>query len=418
MTSVMEADSTTEYRWMQISPIDAWFFRDGKPFNRGQDHSNSRSLFPPPCGTVVGAIRYNLALSNGWNGTGSWCTEGKTNGQRSCEVLRAVLGDGPDLGQLSFSGPIVTHDDVPLFVMPRHVIGLTDVGERLLESTFHPKGFLEPSESFRSDLQHECLPIPSPSSMSKSEGAEKWPDSASEQFVTLAGMKQIIQGQLPDAAECVAYEQIFQIEARVGIGRDLHRRSVNEGDLYNPQFVRLADRVSLAVGISGIPEDWNVPSLVAFGGEARMAGLDECDPLSFRIEDGRPMASNRYMLISLTPSLFAIDDHATDDDPKDDSAFSWLGPRPGQDAGLLGEQSSNSLDGKIKTVAVDRAQRIGGWDGVSHCPIDKQSYVPAGTVWWIDSASNVPTPGSIVRIGAQASQGLGYGLAVCAGWSN
>ena len=29
-----------------IEPTDVWLFRDGRPFNRGQDHS-AQSVFPP-----------------------------------------------------------------------------------------------------------------------------------------------------------------------------------------------------------------------------------------------------------------------------------------------------------------------------------------------------------------------------------
>jgi CRISPR-associated protein Cmr3 len=59
-----------------LTPQDAWFFRDGRPYNHGESNqADVESLFPPPARTLTGAVRAALARANGWNGSGRWTNE-------------------------------------------------------------------------------------------------------------------------------------------------------------------------------------------------------------------------------------------------------------------------------------------------------------------------------------------------------
>ena len=63
-------------RTILLTPIDAWFFRDGRPYNQGESgQTDVRSLFPPFAPTVVGTLRAALAVGQGWNGRESWANE-------------------------------------------------------------------------------------------------------------------------------------------------------------------------------------------------------------------------------------------------------------------------------------------------------------------------------------------------------
>ncbi|MCS6846435.1 MAG: type III-B CRISPR module-associated Cmr3 family protein, partial [Anaerolineae bacterium] len=47
-----------------LSPVDVWLFRDGRPFDAGDDHY-ARSLFPPYPSVIQGAIRSHHLVVKG-----------------------------------------------------------------------------------------------------------------------------------------------------------------------------------------------------------------------------------------------------------------------------------------------------------------------------------------------------------------
>jgi CRISPR-associated protein Cmr3 len=112
-----------------LTPPDTWFFRDSTSFNMGASpQAGVRGVFPPYPSTVAGAIRAALARNRGWNGEASWD-----------RALKDVLGDGPDdLGRLALSGPFVVRDGVPIFSMPRHVVGQQNGDGRWVPALLRP----------------------------------------------------------------------------------------------------------------------------------------------------------------------------------------------------------------------------------------------------------------------------------------
>ncbi len=371
-------------RWFELTPVDAWFFRDGRPSNWGEDQSDLESQFPPNASTVVGAIRAALARSQGWDGHGSWATDAK---------LKAVLGDGfDDLGQLSSVGPLLKHGSDILWPMPRHVVGRhveACVEDGRVQTRFNPLGLLEPSrEPVICDAGHVRLPQwTNPlGSATEDKSCNKLPEPPSGVFVTTAGMSRILSGQRPEPKDCRCSTELFQHESRVGIRRDDDSRTTGQNAMYSPRYVRLRKGVSVLVGVRGLPDAWAPPSLVPFGGESRMARIDRLHtPPDFPM--GQTVGEYR-LAITATPTRFS--------DP-------WWGPGPNNDARKL----SPTLSGRIITVMLDRPQQIGGWNTIAGCPLPLCPFVAPGTVWWIESTH--PATGGCLQLGE--SIGYGYGLA-------
>ncbi len=385
------------YQWYAIDPVDAWFFRDGKPFNRGEDQGDSRSLFPPLPTATVGTIRYALAIENGWDGRSNWkdvavpSLPGKTFGD--------VIGPShSQTGQLSFAGPLVCRNNLPLFTMPRHVLGHKTVredrengiqsGEGCFAKEFKPEDFLAPipNDTTESDLGRLLLPAPK----NRSAHGQKAPESAGDFFITQAGMLKVVEGSLPSETDCIDANDLLVMESRVGIARNLVQRSVVDGMLYSPHYVRPRDRgarTGLMVGVDGAP--WDLPKLIAFGGEARMSGTEKVAPLDLTVNNAK--LTQHIALVLLTPALFGKP---------------WWGAGPGENAIQLDPQ----LSGRIESVAMDRPQRIGGWNSIDSVPFAKRPAVAAGSVWWIELTGQGLLPGTLIRIGQE--QHLGFGLAV------
>ncbi len=371
-------------QWFELSPVDAWFFRDGRPSNRGEDQSDLESEFPPNASTVVGAIRAALARTQGWNGCGSWATNPK---------LKSVLGDGfADLGQLSFVGPMLKQGDDILWPMAGHVVGRhvePCVHDPQVRTCFEPLGLLEPSrEPVICDAGHMRLPqwTTPAGSVAEDTSRNKLPEPASGVFVTTAGMSRILSGQRPEPSHCRCSTELFQHESRVGIQRDQDSRTTGQNAMYSPRYVRLTQGVSLVVGVRGLPDDWDLPSLVPFGAESRMAGIERL-PTAPAFPTGQTVGEYR-LAITATPARFSD---------------RWWGAGPNDDATKL----SPTLSGRIATVMLDRPQQIGGWNSIASCPLPLAPFVPPGTVWWIHSAQ--PATGGCLRLGESIA--YGYGLA-------
>ncbi len=345
-------------RTLRLTPLDAWFFRDGRPYNQGESgQTDVRTLFPPFAPTVVGTIRAALALSQGWNGRGVWA-----------ESLNPVLGNGfDDLGRLKFHGPFLVREDQWLFPVPFHLLGgATDTGAKT-QLDWSPSAFLAPSLSgtvFESDLGPVRFPVPV-----RSSGQRRQLKDPTGLWITAEGYNQILRGRMPNASTLSRPDHLWKTEQRVGLARDHDRRAAEEGALYSPEYVRLQRGVELALMVEGIPENWVLPDLIALGGESRMAHCDSrADELPLpQMPVDMIRESNRFTVSLLSPLCL----------PKDSSG--WLTPpMPGQCfPGLTGST--------IVSACVGKPIHIGGWNSLNREPLPLTPCLPAGSTWFCEA---------------------------------
>jgi CRISPR-associated protein Cmr3 len=92
----------------KFTALDTFFFRGAAPFNAGEGGQGGQaSMFPPTMSTLQGAIRYQLAIGQGWQPN---------------SALPIELGDSDDLGQLRLRGPYLFYNDDLLLPCPLLVI--------------------------------------------------------------------------------------------------------------------------------------------------------------------------------------------------------------------------------------------------------------------------------------------------------
>ncbi|MBX6751407.1 MAG: hypothetical protein IRY85_17380 [Micromonosporaceae bacterium] len=354
-----------------MSAIDTLHFRDSTPFaptlTSPEHHSGQ---FPPHPTTVVGALRAMLARSRGWR-RGPWSSD-----------IMAVLGNGPDLGLLTFDGPYLLREREPLYPVPAHLLGTDDNG------SWQPYTLLRPGSPVHCDLgEAVCLPAPARSlqpGIRVSPGTGHW--------LTRAGFEAVLRGQLPDQKEIVAAKELWADEDRVGIQRDNQTRTVVEGMLYTSRHVRPRPGVDIGVHITGLPDDWLPPadaSLAApLGGEGRWvevrrwSGDARCHtPVSER--------TNEITVVALTPI---------------DAGEDLI--RPGAVIRELG-------DVKVVSACLPRAERVGGWasTGGPGRPLPLVDILPAGSVLFceIDEPERLATllTAEPLRIGRRREWGFG-----------
>lgn len=360
-----------------LRPVDAWFFRDGRPYNMSEaSQTGVVSLFPPHAPTVLGALRAAFARANGWQPPGSWA---------GAPALREVLGDGPDdLGALRFRGPYLLRrsesGDELLWPLPAHILGKRDGS-----GDWQAQALLAPSdEPVPTDLGDIHVPVPT-----GDRASGKPLKGARRTFVTAAGLGAVLRGRLPDAAEVAPAADLWQLEPRVGIVRDEETRTTGENAMYSPLMVRLQPGVALVAELAGVPASWNqASSYIPLGGESRLAvcarfdgslALPDCDQASIR-------SSKRVAVVHLSPARFAAL------------------PEPGQPLpGMPGT--------RVVCACLPPPVHIGGWSSLRRRPLPLTPHVAPGSVWFCDiddDAIEAVLRLHDTQIGERREHGLGH----------
>ena len=365
---------------VELAPLDTWFFRDGTPFFAGETPMGSvDGVFPPHPATVVGALRAALAAERGWNGRGRWPDE-----------FCAVLGDGPDdLGRLTFDVPFLLRNGQPLFPAPRHLLGTGNSGE------WEPAAFLRPGPPVACDLG-EAVRLPE---LTAFTGEPHDLNPGDRQWLTPAGLTAVLRGALPSVEDVVFAGVLWAMEHRTGLELDRATRTAVEGMLYNVRHVRPADDVSLGARVDGLPDDWTAPfgQLLPLGGESRLA---ECREWGGQLHLDAPSdaiaSGHEVSVMALSPL-----------DIEDDIC--------------LGERPIPELSGaRVVSVAMDRPQRIGGWNSLERAPLPMRNALPPGSVLFCEVSDPAQlhemavAQGGLVRLGQRTE--WGFGLAALGVW--
>jgi CRISPR-associated protein Cmr3 len=373
-------------RTFALTPVDAWFFGGGQPYTReSSDQTNVRSLFPPNAPTVVGAIRAAAARAMGWDGCSPWDDE-----------VVDRLGDGLDLGPLTFGGPMLlrrTGDDEEayagewqrLYPAPLHLLGSNEHDDDT--DNWNPATLLRPGdEAVPTDAGEMRPPVRTNDINGVSEPDGVW--------VTRSGLESILHAEIPAKEECLNESTLWEHEPRVGLERDNETRRVEEGKLYSPSYVRLAPDVAVGTSVDGLP-DVEFPDRLMFGGESRMANLEATDSLEFpAAPTGGVEKSGRMSVTFVTPCRL------------DSDTFDEL--RPGV---TLGSEFGPLEDYRVVSACIGKPTWIGGWHPSEQRPLPLRPHVPAGSTLFVEpnDGADVVTAGEVhgATIGAQTDYGFG-----------
>ena len=376
----MRATGAAEVTVIRFEPLDTLFFRDGRPYNQGeQNQAGVDGLFPPAPSTLVGAVRAACARIMGWE-RGVWSVE-----------ISAQLGDGNDLGPLRFRGPVVLRNGESVFPAPANLMAKPTA---TMESA--PPTLLAPADiGTACDLGNGArLPVAD----SATEGAK--PLGERGWWITSRGLEALLGGRSPDPACLVHRRELWEREARVGIARSETTRTTGENAMYSPGHVRLARGVALAMEAQRLPLEciealrcrpWPV------GGEARTCWLypDE-DPLPLPSPPALVAADRRlrYAVTVLTP------------------ADTGAPPRPG-------ERGYAGLPGRVASACLPRPTLIGGWDSRTMEPLALRPHLPAGSVLFLEATSDaVGEVEALHGAGIGKRAAWGFGLVAVGLWSH
>ncbi|NLE46651.1 MAG: type III-B CRISPR module-associated protein Cmr3 [Chloroflexi bacterium] len=341
--------------WLFLEALDAWMFRDGKPFDAGEGHLAS-SIFSPTAHTIQGSLRSLLLDQLGVD------PKKYLDGQASQDVYD-LLGKPGDRNNPSGSfwllGPFVAkrydnHPDpdqhVRYIPLPQDITADKDADLRFRTTrlkTLHPIG-----ERLWIGGRHLRILDVAPND-----------EAPTNLWISESTLQQYLDGDELTVGHCIHEHELFEREYRSGNAMDYTVRHVraDEGMLYSGAFIRPVEDVGLLVWVPDCVAD-KLPDQVCWriGGEGRSARLTKItdarwvspqDPLSYGWR-----SNARLKVVFLTPTYFNQ---------------GWL---PGD----------TRFVNALQTAALTHPTCLGGWDLARHRPRPIRRYVPTGSVYYLE----------------------------------
>lgn len=372
---------------LALTPVDAWFFGDGRPYNRMRaDQTNVRSLFPPYAPTIVGAVRAAAARKLGWDGRSNWNDD-----------LKNQLGDGLCLGPLTFRGPMILrkHDEAweRLYPAPLHLLG-----KQQDEGEWQPATLLAPeAETSVTDAGAMRMPL-------KVDGEAEDAKRPTGIWLTRGAVERVLAGETPDADGCVPSRRLWEHEPRVGLAREHASRRARDGELYSPAYVRLHDggaaetdagEVAVGTEVRGLDPD-ALPDCLMLGGESRMADSTTVAlPSRPECPAERIRKSGRMTVTAVTP--LRLDEPAITDEL-----------RPGAE---LGDAFGPVAGARLVSACIGKPEWIGGRHPKRNEPLPLKPHVAAGSTLFLqlppDGLPADPSEIHGAKIGRRTAYGFG-----------
>jgi CRISPR-associated protein Cmr3 len=349
-----------------FSPIDVWLFRDGRPFDAGDDHY-ARSLFPPYPSVMQGAIRSHHLVVKGIDLCNKQAIE-QTVG--TVDTFGSLRLRGPFMARRWSDGQITCYFPVPADAVPcdakyvktaqaqsasaHRVITSVDEQLSLLLFPYNIEPVKVDQSSWLSEKHlHDCL-----------------------------------NGQ---KVEPLHAHELFLLEHRYGVGIETHTRTAREGLLYAAEFIRPQEGIGLYIEVTGY-DSWPQRGVVRFGGESRVARFEQVERITWPVPpDPLPQ---RFKLYFASPAYFAKGWQ-----PDDWNKFFY---------GAV----------KLKAVALKHYEIRGGFDLATGEQKPARRFVPAGSVYYFEGNSEVRFRSDLIQhaitdYGAE----IGFGQVIVAEWS-
>ncbi len=200
--------------------------------------------------------------------------------------------------------------------------------------------------------------------------------------------------------QAVEKNQLYESENRIGIGIEKsHNRVVEDGMLYEAEFIRLSEDVGLLIEMTGEGYDetkWNKGGILQLGGEGRAAQYESVKTANWP----KIPATKRLKIYLATPAYF-------EDGSQPNSWNDYFEGNP-----------------KLIAAAINRYESMGGFDWAAD-PENKSAhrparrYVPAGSVYYLEGDHNLSlkndadnNPKALSNFGAE----IGFGQFIAKEW--
>ena len=321
---------------IRIEPLDTLFFRDGKPFTMGQESWADSYLLPPPS-VVYGAMRTAIAIGNA-------IPFPDVPTKLDAKTFRII--------SLHYKVSAKTVLPLPLdLVESDKAMYIQELEEEEKEYEVKPLILVKRSNTITKSEKKAKYHLL----------AEGWGqvENLDNGFIIATELEKYLNGYLP-TTKALKLRDFVPNEPKVGNGRDDLTHSVEESLLYRTDMKR-SDGLQIGVGfdLDGYKE---IGSLVRLGGEGKLAHLS-ANRTPFRaVNQSVAFKQNRFKIYFSTPAILKT-----------------------------GEPDLSGLGIRAELVAacVGKPVHIGGFDMAQGRPKPMYKAVPAGSVFYYESKSEV-----------------------------
>ena len=318
---------------IRIKSLDTLFFRDGKPFNRGDD-TWANGIFPPPPSVIYGALRSAFLSQKGFHDNNIKKSENL--------VIHQIL-----LEREGNQKSIVS-------IAPYDLV-VSDKGEE--DEEIHVLQ-LEESNSisnYPGFLTHQLYP---PFEEDKRMNV----DSIGGTDYLIDNLFDEYLNNSTSRLNYYALPELITVEPKVGIGRENETRFTEESALYRVGMQRLegnAGRLNIILEFSGIELAEN--GVLKIGAENKVASYEDCE--DYESTNDALQVSDYFKLYLATPAIF-------------DKGWipSWI---DNNGFGIIG-----NVKVKLVAAAIGKPVSIGGFDMKLRKPKTMYKAVPAGSVYY------------------------------------
>jgi CRISPR-associated protein Cmr3 len=323
---------------VEIKPSDTLFFRDGKPFSRGEE-TWADGVFPPYPSVIYGALR-------------SWYISNHEE-----PFSEKSINESADIKLKSIQYRIPAGNYLPMPLDLAEEKG-KKAEQRRQERNSKEYAVLRLSVQVKEDLlsnhPHQALLLPP-------DG--KTLESIEQGLIQLDDLKRYLNS--PDADFNIRkLDDFAQSEPKVGIGRDDFTNAATEALLYRVGM-RRASEFGILIDFEW-PKDGNTPPQQPFisklGAENKIVEWRTSRQRFAISPDDVQLDSKRFKLYLATPGIFA--------------------------SGWEPDLSKLGVEAKLVAAAVGKPVHIGGFDMKKGKPKTMYKAVPAGSVYFYETSES------------------------------
>jgi len=338
---------------IQIEALDTLFFRDGKPFEMGDDTWAS-GIFPPPPSVFYGALRSAYFAEN-MNEFGKANTPNDPS--KSLEITKIYLSISPQISSIDLIFP------TPLdLIYPKNITRtIPEKRKEFNEGIFKLKKLL-PKEV---DKKTEASSSKLPNILTYNENVEDIANS----IIYKTQLTNYLAG-IGNEYEVKLLSKILKEEPKIGIARKNETHISDDGALYRITLRRMDDiKFYVEYQLDTLKTQ---KTIIKLGGEGKTAVLDSTIPKD-NIEYNSPdFEANEFKLYLFTPAIF-----------KKGWLPDWI------DENTL-EGNYNGVDLVLTHCAIGKPEHIGGFNMAEKQPKYMRKAVPAGSVYYFKTKNNQP----------------------------
>jgi CRISPR-associated protein Cmr3 len=314
---------------IEIKAVDTLFFRDGKPFEMGED-SWAEGIFPPPMSVFYGAIR------------SAYFAEYP-------EKINTLNGENDPTKNLKITKIFLKKGNQFYLPAPFDFVKKKDEGN----DTLYPL-YLINNEEIYSNYSLSHLPY-------FNDNVE----NVNGHFISYTTFLRYYKTSGIKAIKGEDLNAFFKTEAKIGVGLNNYSRSSEEGKLFRVGLNRLNQdfdqKKNEFINEVSFVIEYNltyIPKLLKLGAENKAAQINSIDSPSILDFNQEQLLSKYFKILLLTPTAFNDD---------------WKPNIP---------DLTTEVDVELISAFIGKPISLGGWDIKNRCPKEMHKAVPAGSVYY------------------------------------